>query len=159
MDGVPDLVLPEDVAERLTAGVAAVAATADATLRPVLGRVWGIEVVDGRAALRISVEAPIDGRMHANLLRGGTLALTATVPTTYRSFQVKGPIREARPPTASERARTLAHHAMFCAEAVQVGVPVDRADRFMWEDALMSVSIAVRELYDQTPGPAAGGRL
>jgi hypothetical protein len=116
-------------------------------------------VLDDGRAVRLCVEAPAGGPMERNVLRGGAIALTCVAPTTYRSVQIKGVVRDAARPTRAHRDEALDHRERFCAEVVLVGVPVDRADRFMWDDALLSVTFAVRELYDQTPGPAAGGRL
>jgi len=148
-----------DVIARLGAGVAAVVATPDPELRPTLARAWHPQVDAGGRRLTVCVEAPPGSPMRANLERRCELAATFVLPTTYRSVQVKGTVRDVRAPTAGERRGVADHNAVFVDEVIQVGVPARVAGRFLDDRGLVTVTIDVRELYDQTPGPAAGGRL
>jgi hypothetical protein len=61
-------------------------------------------------------------------------------------------------PAAELLARVEEHFAAFADEVEQVGISRDGARRLL-DSELVAVSFSVRELYDQTPGPNAGGRL
>jgi flavin reductase (DIM6/NTAB) family NADH-FMN oxidoreductase RutF len=140
------------------AGVAVVAATRDDDLRAEITRGWGPCLSDDGRALRVCLSATPDSRTLANLRANGEIAITFTRPTTYRSVQIKGTVRELAEPTAEELARTERHLAAFVDEAAQVGVPRAICERFA-EPPFIAVTIAIGELYDQTPGARAGAPL
>jgi hypothetical protein len=148
-----------ELRERLAEGYAAVAATSDERLRPELARVWGMEVSPDGRQVTFCVEAPPGSRMRANLERGSMVAITATKPTTYRSMQVKGRIVGVWEATEADLARAQAQRDAFATDVVPLGIDPARGVRFIREEALFAAAIAVEELYDQTPGPAAGTRL
>jgi hypothetical protein len=50
------------------------------------------------------------------------------------------------------------HLAAFGRDVEQVGMPGDSGRRLI-DRRLAAVTVAVRELYDQTPGPNAGAPL
>jgi hypothetical protein len=152
-------VIGPDLRDRLAEGFAAVAATCDERLRPELARVWGMEVAADGRSLTFCVEAPPGSRMRANLERGSAVAITATKPTTYRSMQVKGRLRGSWEPTEADLARALGQRDAFADNVVALGIEPARGVRFIREEALFAAEIDVEELYDQTPGPAAGSRL
>jgi hypothetical protein len=148
----------EEVAELLSRGVAAIAATRSAELRPDLVRGWGIRVSEERDAIDLCLEVPDGSPVRENLADNGSLALTASLPTTYKSVQVKGVATEVREPSDDELAAVEEHVAAFGREAAQVGLPPDGAQRLMGS-GFVAVTLEVREVYDQTPGPAAGAPL
>jgi hypothetical protein len=147
-----------DVAAFLCAGVAAVAASRDDRLRPEITRAWGPELSPDGCSLRICVASTSGSKMISNLERNGELAVTFTLPTTYRSVQIKGTCRNVAEATAEELARVGRHVDAFVDQAEQVGVPRVIGTRFA-EPPFMAVTIEIRELYDQTPGAGAGRPL
>jgi hypothetical protein len=148
----------DEVAAFVRGGVAAIVATRDAELRPELGRAWGIDVLAGGTALTLCVELPPGSRTRANLEDNGAIAATFSLPTTYRTIQIKGIAREVRAPTPEDRARVDEHAAAFARETGAVGLSPVLAQRLL-DDELVAVTFDVQELFDQTPGPTAGTRL
>ncbi len=147
-----------DLAAFLREGVAIVVATADEDLRPQIARGWGPELAPDGATLSLCVGAPPESTMRANLDRGGVMAATFSLPSTYRTAQLKGPVLSAQDPTAEQLARVEEHLAAFTAQSAEVGLAPALAPRLR-ERALVAVEMAIRERYDQTPGPKAGSRL
>jgi hypothetical protein len=147
-----------DVAAFLQAGVAVVTATRDDQLRPEIARAWGPELSPDGCSLRICVAAGAGSKMISNVERNGALSATFTLPTTYRSVQLKGTARDVAEPSADELARVARHIEAFVDQAEQVGVPRAIGTRFA-EPPFMAVTIEIRELYDQTPGAGAGRPL
>jgi hypothetical protein len=147
-----------DVAAFLRQGVAVVAATRDGELRPEITRCWAPELSADGCSLRICMSVGPGSKTISNLEQNGELAATFTLPTTYRSVQVKGTLRELAEPTPQELARVEQHIEAFVDQAEQVGVPRIIGSRFA-EPPFMAVTIEIHELYDQTPGAGAGRAL
>ena len=142
----------------LSLGVAIVVATRDAQLRPEVGRGWGIHVPDEGDRATVCLAAPEGSRMRSNLDQNGAIAVTCSLPSSYRTLQLKGQALELHPPTPEQLERVDAHAGAFSLEAEQVGLPPG-SGRLLVEPELTAVTFSVRELYDQTPGPAAGAAL
>jgi hypothetical protein len=150
--------IEDEVTQFLTAGVAAIVATRDDQLRPQIVRAWGVSVSTERTELTLCVEAPDGSPTRANLEGNGSVAATFSQPTTYRTVQIKGEAVALAEPTAEQLAAVEEHLEAFGREVEQVGMPAD-AGRRLIDRRLVAVSLAVRELYDQTPGPNAGAPL
>ena len=93
-----------------------------------------------------------------NLRANGAIALTFSSPTTYRTVQAKGVVTELREPSEGDLARRGEHLEDLCDQAEQVGIE-RRLTRRLARGEAVAVAVAVRELYEQTPGPGAGTRL
>lgn len=129
---------------------------------PFAARGWGIEVLGDRPPrIRTLVGAwdmatighhPSDGADFA-------IALTGTSVSTLRSVQLKGRARSIGPPTAADRQRADAYCDAFFDELLTSdNIPRALMDRLVPVD-LVALTAEVTELYDQTPGPAAGTPL
>jgi hypothetical protein len=153
------LPIGSDTADILTRGVAIVVATRDADLQPDLARGWGPDLGVGDGRIGLCVEAVLGSRTRANLERRSEVAMTATLPSTYRSVQLKGVVVEVDEPTPQQLLRAEQHHGLFAVDAAQVGIAPRLAPRFLDAAALVAVVFVLEELYDQTPGPAAGAAL
>jgi hypothetical protein len=70
----------------------------------------------------------------------------------------EGPCDRDRRATAAQLERVDAHVAAFVAEVEPVGLPAELARRYVHYD-FIAITVAVRERYDQTPGPHAGARV
>ena len=144
------------MAEFVCSGVAIIVATRDGDLRPEIGRGWG-PVVDG-SAVNLCITARAGSSTRANLESNGALAVTCSRPTTYRTIQLKGSVLEVREPQPADEGRVAEHLEAFTAEVRQLGLPPEFGETLVAGE-LLTVTFAVEELYDQTPGPGAGARL
>jgi hypothetical protein len=147
-----------DLAEFVAQGVATVVATRDESLRPQIARGWGPRPSADGTELTLCVETPPGSRTRENLERNGAIAVTFSLPSTYRTVQIKGERLAVRDPTAEERVAIDDHVEAFSRESAQVGLPEGMGRRLL-SPVLLAVTFAVRELYDQTPGPSAGRKL
>ena len=154
----PNPVVDADLAAFLRGGVAIVVATRDDDMRPAITRAWGAHLAADGASLTVCVTALPGSKTRSNLERNGAIAVNFTLPTSYRSAQLKGSVLEVHDPSPAELARVERHIALFVEETTQVGLSASGA-RQLAERNLLAVTFAVRELYDQTPGPNAGKRL
>lgn len=151
-------IAPPALADLIDIGVAVVVATRDADMRPRLGRGWGAEVLAGDA-LRLCVDAPEGSPLRAALAARREIAVTFAQPSTYRSVQVKGMVTATAEPTAEQFASVDRHETSFAADAALVGVPVRMVARMLDRTSLLSVTLTVEAVYNQTPGAKAGDRL
>ena len=147
-----------DLRAFLDGGLAIIVATADGQLQPEISRGWGPHLGGDGESLELCVGAAPGSRTQANLARGGVIAATFSVPTTYRTVQLKGAVLDVGEPTAAQVARADEHLAAFVRQVAQVGVPAVAAAR-MREPVLLAVRMTIAERYEQTPGPKAGSAL
>jgi hypothetical protein len=146
-----------EVADFLTSGVAIMVATRDAELWPEIVRGWGPGLREDRRTLDLCLNAPAGSAARANLEANGAIAINCTRPSTYRAMQLKGRVIEVREPGEGDLARAREHAAAFTADTAKVGAPAPSAYYIRAID--LAVTVEIEELYDQTPGPAAGRRL
>jgi hypothetical protein len=139
-------------------GPAVVIATRDGRMRPQIARAWAVQHIDG-GAIRLCVEAAPRSRTRCNLDQHREIAVTMARPTTYRSVQIKGTVIELGAPTPEQRDLVDAHQRALAVEAAEVGMPGRLAARILNATSLVSVAVAVHEVYDQTPGTPAGEPL
>jgi hypothetical protein len=147
-----------DIAALARLGVAVIVGTRDAELRPAVARAWGPVLSAEGTRLALCVEAPEASPTQANLLAGSPVAVTLSLPTTYSTVQLKGPVASVAPPDEEDLALVRAHREAFTAEVGALGVPAPVISR-TFGDELLLVAVDVAERYDGTPGPGAGRAL
>ena len=121
-------------------------------------RAWGCSVVD-ETTVRILLDAS-DPVLREQLGDGGRIAVTSADVRTLTSVQLKGRVVELRhDPTPEDLSRCEAHNEELFAEIEQTDhYPRQLTERMVPPGYLVAV-VVVEELYDQTPGPAAGSRV
>jgi hypothetical protein len=72
--------------------------------------------------------------------------------------QVKGEAEIVGEPDEERLRAVRAQVDAFSAEVVQLGLPAAAGEALL-ADELLAVTVAPREVFDQTPGPTAGSRL
>ena len=127
---------------------------------PEASRGWGLTVRTDAEPPEVRLLMPVAStRARENLETTGRIAITVTDVETLRSAQVKG--RVARFEAATD-ADARAHERSFTAltEALQRADGTDpELFRRVKPGSLTAVIATLDEVYDQTPGPAAGARL
>jgi hypothetical protein len=151
--------VPSDVLALLGQGAAVVVATSDASMRPHVARAWAPEMLDEHGPMRLCVTAPAGSAMAYTLEEDQEIAVTVARPSTYRSVQMKGVVVDVRPPDQDQMRLVDEHSEAFVEDVERVGVSPRLVRRLLDRSALVSVTFELEELYDQTPGPAAGRSL
>lgn len=148
---------PLDISDVFSGGVAVVAATAGADGRPAITRGWGPLYEAESDTLTLSLTAPAGSPTLVNLVANGAIAVTASQPLSYRTLQVKGVVDHVEAPSEDDRVRAHAHLHQFVSEVALLGITSGADGLFLGD--LRTVTFAVEEVYDQTPGDEAGRRL
>lgn len=126
---------------------------------PHASRGWGVTVLPDGSRLRLLIDAD-DRTALANLAGGGAIAVTGVAVATLRAIQVKG---EADEPVPTSEAGDLARAALHCERFFNnvnrmEGTPLALVER-LTPASFAACTVTVSEIYDQTPGPAAGSSL
>lgn len=146
-----------ETATFISGGVAIMVATRDEDMRPEITRGWGPEVAADGRSITLGLIAPEGSRARDNLEANGSIAMNCTLPSSYRAVQAKGSVLRIAEPDQEDLARAHEHADAFAAETAKVGAP---APAHLYVQAVdLTVAFEVEELYDQTPGPAAGSEL
>jgi hypothetical protein len=151
--------LSEEVAAFVCSGVAVSVATRNGDLRPAFTRAWGPRLSEDGQTLTLCVIAPAGSATRAGLEQNGAIAIGFSPPTAARAVQVKGTAVEIRDPERDELECAERHLAAFCVETASIGYPADLARRLYSPVDFVSVTLSIDEVFDQTPGPAAGRRV
>ena len=158
---MPDL-LADDIRELLESGSSTIVGLLTAQGEPFASRGWGTQILDG-SRLRVLIGAgtlAAAGRWPAGHdLEPFPISVTGADVRTLHSVQAKGTAIALEAPTAED----LDCSTRFCDDFFDAvwetdGVERARMERLVPAD-LVACTVAVDELYDQTPGPGAGARL
>jgi Pyridoxamine 5''-phosphate oxidase. len=149
---------PGKLAPLLEGLVAVHVATRDAALVPdeVMAAAALLEP-DGRS-LTVYLPDATSATALANLRENGQIAVVLSQPLTHRTVQLKGRVETIRPAGEDEREAVERFAAAFDAEVAAIGLPpaaLRRRNRW----PCTAATFAVREGFEQTPGPRAGEPL
>lgn len=139
----------------------AVASTRDERLVPRVHFLSGWSVDADRESVTCLVPAAFTGGLDQTLERRGEFAMTAEVIGPHETYQFKGVLVEARPAGPADRAVYEACRKRFV-EAVMQHLPGRFTEEMLFarmREPALAARFAVREIFAQTPGPAAGRRL
>lgn len=146
--------------EFVEGGCALIVGTVGPDGAPYASRGWGLQIrPDQRRSVRLLMNLD-DPVTHANLSRvgdgGGAIAVTGADVPTLQSFQVKGRVTHVEPAGDDDRARAE-HYINHFFHDIEVtdGTPRRLLERLRPAD-FVTYTIEVDEVFDQTPGPAAG---
>lgn len=148
---------PLDLGALLESGVAMLGAAADEDLVPEAFRVWSASS-DANDRIRALISADA-GRTLATVKPGSWVCMLLTDVVTLTSVQVKGrAVSGPEPPGPEDVARMRRYTEQVVAAGARRAVPrpLIEAVRPL---AVFAVTVAVEQIYDQTPGPTAGIRL
>ena len=121
---------------------------------PRASRGWGMEIVDDDLC-RLLVDG-CDVPHLGHLVPGGLIAVTGADVVSLRSIGLKGPIEAIEPTDDHDIAHHLRHTDAFFDDIEATDhTPRHLLDRFR-PGALVAVTFRATQVFDQSPGPAAG---
>jgi hypothetical protein len=152
-------VLAPETVTFLEGGCALIVGTASTSGEPHATRGWGASVVaTDPLEIRLLIDAD-DAVAIECLSTTGAVAFTGADVPTLHSIQFKGTVSSVEPADDEDRARAGRFCDAFFGDVVAVdGTARMLLDRIVPRD-FVACTVAITELYDQTPGPAAGASL
>jgi hypothetical protein len=163
MDRKP-LSIDEELKLFLEGPVSVLVGTRDSRLVPEITRAWGPRVSEDRRRISLCVPLATSGKTLDNLDGNGEIAVTFSLPTNYRTFQLKGRYATAAEPDNTDLAVVERHRNAFATVNVPLGQPRKNIETFWQAEielsaALVKIVFAPDQLFDSTPGPGAGRSL
>ncbi len=130
----------------------------DARLRPHGVMVFGGRVDAATNRLSVFLSAALSGTVTECLKATGKAAVTIGEPVHHETYQFKGDVVEVRPMTPDEEAVQDIFFSKMFAAMKSMGLPVEAWGMPPVRPGLTAV-IQVTDIFAQTPGPGAGGRI
>ncbi len=148
----------------LEGGVSVVVGTRDADLVPEITRAWGLRVSKDRKSITLCVPLATSHKTLDNLAGNGQMTVCCSLPTSYKTVQLKGQCVKTAEPSRGDLAAVERHREAFGRLNKRIGVPHRRSETF-WQRELETSPVLVKlrfvpeQIFDQTPGPDAGSPL
>ena len=156
--------IDDELKSFLESGVSVIVGTRDSGLVPEITRAWGPSVSEDRRSIRLCVPLATSRKTLENLEENGQIAVSFSLPTTYKTVQLKGRYIEAAELTGADVAAIERHRDAFGASNETIGVPRQWVETFWRREletspTLVTIRFVPDEIFDQTPGPGAGSPL
>ena len=150
--------IDRELAAFLEEGLVVHLGTRNAHLEPNGVRVTAVMVDADGSHVMAYVPKVAAGRVLGDLEDNGLAALVFVRPTDDRACQVKGVFVGSRAASARERAAVTAQWDRVRQGLERVGIPRTLSDSWtIWPS--VALRVRVTDLFNQTPGPGAGGPL
>ena len=125
---------------------------------PHAGRGWGLTVLPDEAQVRLLLDVE-DTTTNDCAAGGGAVAITAASVRTLRSLQLKGRVLSLEAGSPEDAGRAARYCEAFFTDIEETdGFGREITERLVPLGYLVC-TVAVDDLFDQTPGPGAGARL
>ena len=148
----------------LESGVSVVVGTRDTDLVPEVTRAWGLLVSKDRKSISLCAPLATSGKTLDNLAGNGQMTVCCSLPTSYKTVQLKGQCIETTDPKRADLTAVERHREAFGCLNERIGVPRQRTETFWRRElesspALIKFRFVPEQVFDQTPGPDAGSLL
>ena len=156
--------ISEELKTFLEGPVSVLIGTRDSRLIPEITRVWGPRVADDRRGVSLCVPLATSRKTLDNLETNGEIAVVFSLPTDYRTIQLKGRLFQTGEPDSVDLAAVERHRDAFAKINEQHGRTREQVEGF-WQaeiqvsPVLVRILFLVRQVFYQTPGPGAGRSL
>ena len=144
--------------------VSVLVGTRDSRLVSEITRAWGPRVSEDRQRVSLCVPLATSRKTLDNLKGNGEIAVTFSLPTNYRTFQLKGRHAKAAEPDSTDLAVVQRHRDAFATVNEPLGQSRQHVEAF-WRAEIETSAVLVKilfvpeQVFDQTPGPGAGRSL
>lgn len=148
----------------LESGVSIVVGTRDADLVPEIARAWGLLVSKDRKSMTLCVPRATSHATLDNLADNGRMTVCCSLPTSYKTIQLKGQCIATADPTRADLAVVKRHRDAFGRLNRRIGIQPQQSEIFWRREvesspALVKLRFVPEQIFDQTPGPDAGAPL
>ena len=125
---------------------------------PHAGRGWGLTVLPDPARVRLLLDVE-DTTTNDCAAGGGAVAITAASVRTLRSLQLKGRVLSVETASLDDAARAARYCEAFFSDIEETDGFGREITQRLVPIGYLACTVEVDDLFDQTPGPAAGARL
>jgi len=156
--------ISEELKTFLEGPVSVLIGTRDSRLIPEITRAWGPRVADDLHGVSLCVPLATSRKSLDNLEANGEIVAVFSLPTDYRTIQLKGRLLATGEPNSMDLAAVERHRDTFAKINERHGRTREQVEGF-WQaeirtsPALVRILFVIRQVFDQTPGPGAGRSL
>lgn len=150
--------LNQEWAEFLENGVAITLSCCDSQLRSKGARCVGAVVGLDRRTVSFYIQKDSFLRIQSILENQGQVAIVASLPSTYKTLQLKGKFLAHREADSRDRIILDRYRELFFSETNKAGVP-SQVMELMVSFPAIAIDIEITQLFLSTPGPHAGEKL
>lgn len=150
--------LTDELVDFLESGVSILVGTRNAELRPHGMRAMGAIASSDRRRVTIFLPAATAALTVENVRDNGAVAVTFSRPSDHQSMQLKGRSVATREAAGDDRYVLERYRAAWFEQLHVCGVARSTSKRWAYWPAV-AIEIEVDSLFQQTPGPGAGGAL
>ena len=160
----PPVLIRRELKPFLESGVSIVVGSRDADLFPEITRAWGLSVSKDRKSITLCVPLATSHKTLDNLAGNGQMTVCCSLPTSYKTVQLKGQCIATADPSRMDLAAVERHREAFGRLNKRIGFPHQRSETF-WKRELETSPVLIKlrfvpeQIFDQTPGPDAGSPL
>jgi hypothetical protein len=156
--------IPRELKSFLEGGLSVVVGTRDADMVPEVTRAWGLLVSKDRKSISLCVPLATSHETLDNLAGNGQMTVCCSLPTSYRTVQLKGKGLKTAHPSREDLAAVERHREAFGRLNKRIGIPHQQSEIFWRREletspALIKLRFIPEQIFDQTPGPDAGSTL
>jgi hypothetical protein len=151
-------IISTEVAQFLEAPLSTLASGCSREGIPSCSRVLGIRCESDGTHVTLWLHEETSRDLMADLAATGVLAVVRVHPLDNRSIQLKGRAVSVKPVDESEKPQVAAKVSEFVDACEQMGIRRAITERIAYWPAV-AVTLEVAQLFDQTPGPGAGGHV
>lgn len=151
--------IPEVIVLFLDRAIVAIGGTRDHSLVPHVHRVSGWRCSPDRKTITCLVPEQFTSELVSSLEDNGQFALTVCEVPSHETYQFKGDYVDSRPTNEADVTDFEGCRRRFAERLANLlGLPEETCRAFVSGPSI-AVTFQVREIFVQTPGPAAGRRL
>jgi hypothetical protein len=151
--------IPEVIVLFLDRAIVAIAGTRDERIVPHVHRVSGWHCSRDRKTISCLISEEFTPGLVSSLEDNGQFSLTVCEVPSHETYQFKGDYVSSRPSNEADVADFESCRTRFAQRLASLfGFPEEACAAFVPEPSI-AVTFKVREIFVQTPGPAAGRRL
>lgn len=153
------MVVPAKVAHLLEHATVAIAGTRDADLVPHVHRVSGWRLSPDRKSVECFFAEAFSRHLLSSLEDNGEISVTFCEVPSHETYQLKGKFVSSRSVDGDDLRVYEDYRARGVERICELLGFTERAVRAYVPEPNLVVRFEVRDIFDQSPGPDAGGRL
>jgi len=148
-----------DLADHFAGPLMPILAVRDDRFRAAIARATGVSLDADLGHLDVFVAAALWQDFMRAVKPGAVVAVTATQPVTYVSYQVKGPVEAIDPAVECDVARARLSNDRMLALLGTLGATRQQLSHMFTVEGLVRLRMRIDDIFEQTPGPTAGARI
>jgi hypothetical protein len=150
--------IPQEVIDLTDGAFLSYVGSRDGNMMPLTRQCWGVDIKAAEDIIIYVVQTQFEP-MLKNFQHNGRVTVSLTDPYSHASYQLKGQFLKARAMTEAETVLQQQYRdKLVDVGVIALGYSKEQAERYVYH-ANLAIEIEVEQIFNQTPGPAAGKEI